>query len=197
MIAYSTRCHLEELTDATAFDIIKRFQHPKFNRHSLHADVAVLYVDRNLDSAGAVVPAPLPDRSLTPGDRVRVFGWNLDFIVLRGDKRLYSVQTQVIDPQICVQHYGQRFLVGEMLCMDMYREVDTPIGKAKGCEMDPSSPAIVADGQSVGALASFAGGCLYQGWPGVYVDIFPFKQWIVEKLFQENDDEYLSKFYDV
>lgn len=145
-------------------------------------DLAVIHVEVNLQSKGAV-PAPLLDRSLQVGESVKVFGWNINFVLEYKEESLYLSKTKVIDPQICVRHYGSKFVVGEMLCMDMWK-LKGATHEPLGCEMDTSSVAVLeVDGvRYVGALAMFAGGCLYDGWPGVFLNTFPYNAWIKSKL---------------
>lgn len=163
--------------------MIKRFQHAQFNKHTLHGDIGVLHVEGKMNEVGEVAPIPLLDRSLVPGDKITIYGWNFDFLIGEETEQLFRAETQVIDPQICEHHYGTQFIGGEMLCMDMYTFEDKA-ADVQGCEMDPASPiTFTRDGAKyLGGIALFAGGCMYMGWPGVFVDTFPYTQWINERL---------------
>lgn len=179
--ANTTKCHTVT-GRVPRYQVIARFLHPRFNKFSLVGDLAVIHVEVDLKAKGAV-PVPLLDRSLEVGESVKVFGWNIDFVPGYKEESLYLSKTKVIDPQICVRHYGSRFVVGEMLCMDMWKYKETTT-EPVGCEMDTASVAVLeVDGKRyVGALALFAGGCMYEGWPGVYLNTFPYNAWIKTKL---------------
>lgn len=186
LLVNSTKCHSLEGDDtSSAFDIISRMPHPHFDKFTLAADLAVIHVDDTMEFQD-VLPIALLDRSLRVGESVQVYGWNYDFLVTRNMQQLFLAQTTVIAAQSCVHYYGTRFVVGQMLCMDMWTFKE-PSGDPRGCEMDPSAVAIVevAGVKYVGALALFAGGCMYEGWPGVYLNTFPYNSWIKERFLDD------------
>lgn len=189
-LAFTTACHSPNFSDPSAFDIIRRYPHPKFNRFTLFADVAVVHVDRNMDQAGDVVPIPLIDRPVAQDEAVKVFGWNFDFLVEMETQDLCGANTKTLDPMNCVHHYGPRFLAGEMLCVDGWSFVNKSF-VGSGCEMDPGGPATLTQDKTrfLVGLSSFSGGCLYKGWPAVFQDTFRYREWIRERMFSGEEEE--------
>lgn len=179
----TTRCHLNPEFKPFAVDVIHRVQGPNFNAQTSFGDIGIMHVETSLQEKGAI-PIQLMNRSLAIGDKVRVYGWNYDFILDKEFQQQFRADSTVIDPQTCVQHYGKSFDPREMICIDMWVGKDSN-GEPKGCEMDPSSAAVIKtkdNSYEIGGLALFAGGCLYRGWPAVFLDTFKYQGWIIENL---------------
>lgn len=182
-----TRCNIdtpEEERDS--FDIITKFVHPKYKRESF-TDIAVVHTDRSMREKD-VVPAKLLGRSLEVGDKVSVYGWNYDFYLDFYGEQLFIANTTVIDPLKCVHHYGSRFLYDQMLCLDMWRYAE-PSFDPLGCEMDPSSAAVIEENGTfyIGGMALFTGGCMFSGWPAVFVNTYSYNLWIKEQIYKNKE----------
>lgn len=178
LLVDSMLCNLANSNKNHTIDTIRRIRHPTFDQHSLVGDVGLLHTEKSLKGAGASI-AQLLDRSLAVGEAVEVNGWNYDFLLDLKYQKLYKATSTVLDPLTCVQHYGKAFDSSVMLCLDMW--VAGVTGEEPlGCEMDPSAAAVVQVGGEphIGALGLYAGGCLYPGWPAVFLNTFPYRMWI-------------------
>lgn len=138
-------------------------------------DVAVVHVKEPLTGSSA---AKIINRNLKVGEQVGIRGWDMDFLPT---KSVFNVSTTVIDPLSCTQHYGSQFNPTYMICLDYYEMSDKKYG---GCEMDPSAPVFIDedDEYRVAALGLFMPGCLFANWPGVYINLFPYRKWILRRL---------------
>lgn len=157
-----------------------RFPNPTFDFHTLEGDIAVLHVQTAI-IGDRVKYAKLINRNLKVGEKVYIRGWDMNFQV-DTEQPVFKVSTTVIDPLSCIQHYGAQFNPKYMLCLDYYEMSEQTY---MGCEMDPSAPVYIEVEKEhyVAALSVFMPGCLYRYWPGVYINIFPYKQWILRKMY--------------
>lgn len=130
---------------------------------------------------GRVKAAKLLNRNLQVGEKVGICGWEMSFMPSKSEKEIHKVTTTVIDPLSCTQHYGAQFNPTYMVCIDYY-EMGNKTNK--GCEMDPSAPVYVEEEETyfVAALSLFMPGCLFENWPGVYINLFPYRRWILRHM---------------
>lgn len=81
-----------------------------------------------------------------------------------------SVEVPIISRAVCSRNYGSQNLLNGMLCAGYMN------GGRDACTGDSGGP-LVCNNKLVG-LVSFGIGCAMSGYPGVYVDVAYYVDWI-------------------
>lgn len=151
--------------------------HPDFGRLAkFDSDLALLTLTEAVVFNAAAAPVCLPTGGATPGRAATALGWGK----VSEDSRVFSqslrqVELQILDEAACAR-YGSSMTSG-MLCAGVSG------GGRDSCHGDSGGPLLTQDEDSRWVLAgvvSFGRGCGRPDYPGVYVDLFHFRDWIAE-----------------
>lgn len=151
--------------------------HPNFGRLAkFDSDLALLTLAEPVVFNTATAPVCLPSAEATPGRPAMVVGWGK---VAEGaqvfSQTLRQVEVELQDKDACAG-YGSSLTHG-MLCAGVSG------GGRDSCHGDSGGPLMTQDGDSrwvIAGVVSFGRGCGRPDFPGVYVDLFHFRDWIVD-----------------
>nr|XP_036231760.1 seminase-like [Bactrocera oleae] len=147
-----------------------------FNRVTKRMDVAVLRLSSAINGTNAQ-PIGLCNQSLTPGLRLRVFGWGTTSENSSNVSRvLRRVTVPVVPKPRCRRQYaGIQNITRTMFCAGVP-------GSRDACTGDSGGPAI-ANGRVCGII-SFGNGCARPNFPGVYTSVPMVRRFINQALAQ-------------
>ena len=174
VLAGSTRNDGDAFGQGVVSGIARWINHPAYNPETVNADVAVLWLARPFPLNGRTIRAiPLPHQGapLAYGAIAHVSGWGLQEI---GNDESGAIVLQwlakpIINNRQCNFAYGGRVL-DTMFCAGF------PQGGRDTCQGDSGGP-LVHNGVQVGVV-SWGFGCARPHFPGVYVRVSWFTNWI-------------------
>ncbi|XP_017055070.1 trypsin alpha-3 [Drosophila ficusphila] len=144
-----------------------------FSPESMRDDVGLLFLRTGLPSEGVhltVAPIQLPEQVTPSGSLCQVSGWGRTETSSLSNV-LMTANVSIIRQQTCEAIYSSGLLPG-MLCAGRLQ------GGTDSCQGDSGGP-LVHEGRLVGVV-SWGYGCAEPGLPGVYVDVWYYRQWIEE-----------------
>lgn len=147
--------------------------HENFDMFKMSNNIAVLELtdsfDTSVDTVGTIA---VPDSAHGEGDGCDVSGWGS--LNEWGDfpGQLQAVEVTITKQDECQGLYGSD-VDDTMLCAG---------DDGKGpCLGDAGGPLACDDGKLLTGIVSWSYGCGQPGQPGVYTDVFQFKDWIESK----------------
>lgn len=187
-------------TEAKHIDIpvIRREVHPGYSRRDGHSDIALLYLDRNVEFSDFIAPICMPR---TPELRRKsyvkvspfVVGWGKTMEGGKSASVLQELQIPVFDNEVCLDSYrklnrwfSQRQFDSAVLCAGVLNGgMDTCQGDSGGPLM---APEIFKDNirYYLIGVVSYGIGCARPNVPGVYTSTQHFMDWIEEKIADTN-----------
>ncbi|XP_077301623.1 trypsin I-P1-like [Arctopsyche grandis] len=136
-------------------------------------DIAIMKVYPDFYVTTTVRLATLRRTKSNAGEMCFVSGWGRlspDITLL--PNQLMKVDVPLYNYNQCKAAYGSR-LTGNMICAG-YAE-----GGKDACQGDSGGP-LTCNGQVVG-IVSYGIGCAQRGYPGVYTEVYRYKEWITKQ----------------
>ncbi|XP_043192393.1 uncharacterized protein LOC122365328 [Amphibalanus amphitrite] len=163
--------------------------HEKYNRATQDRDIAIIELTRSLrsmiaDERGWVRPICLPRKTCRSENNCYtarsaiLAGWGLlDSTFFEGPATVQYVKVPVLSNNQCQENYAKDRIgiTRRMVCAGY------PDGGKDSCQGDSGGPMAVVSADEVYTLAgvvSFGKGCALPGYPGVYVRVSEFTDWI-------------------
>ena len=156
--------------------------HPDFNGSTLQNDIAILTLKEPFKLTPEINVAPLSAETVAPNSICQVAGWGYpsdDFPVVSND--LMYVDLPIVNRDVCLKLLENiTDLPPGMFCAG-YME-----GMKDACQGD-SGGGMVCNGVLSGVVSG-GEGCAVPGYPGVYSDVYFFRDWIVQNAKIEDDE---------
>ncbi|MBM7774712.1 trypsin [Actinokineospora baliensis] len=153
---------------------------PKYDPGTQDFDVAVLYLERDLDFSSNIRPIPVAEREVQAGTRTLVTGWGGLSEGGSSPENLRGVVVPTVSLRTCRDSYGQEAVTTRMLCAGL------PQGGKDSCQGDSGGPLtdkpFGSESRLVG-LVSWGRGCARPGYYGVYTNVAQeaLRRWIREE----------------
>ncbi|CAG5111106.1 Oidioi.mRNA.OKI2018_I69.chr2.g5440.t1.cds [Oikopleura dioica] len=155
-------------------------KHPSYSSIYLSNDIAVLNIEKKIKFSVNVFPAALPSRMPVNNRPSTVCGWgSTSYPSLNYPTEMQCADNQILDATNCIQYYGTQIKPGMVCATSITYEQDACIGDSGGPLFDWFSYVIDSHGcvhEEVVGIVSWGNGCGTA--PGVYTDVFFFKDWI-------------------
>jgi secreted trypsin-like serine protease len=156
---------------------VKKFIHPLFNNLTLHNDIAILEIDRDVNFGSVRLPCEHMGNDLYKiGSMVKVLGFGKES---ENSLELHSMNLKEVDLRIVALEDSRYHR--EMIGSDMFLAVNRISGRiVDACTGDSGGPCLKSiKGQWVlVGIVSWGHGCGRDGFPGVYTDIMYFDNWV-------------------
>jgi len=171
-------------------------KHPRYNHHTVYADMAVIQIEQPFVFTSYVRPAclPPPDLKFSPNDKVNclVSGWGdtTNGFSEFSDSLKAAVLT-FFSPKQCNKMINGGFLMPDGLNMVEMDGTQVCFGREEGeidaCQGDSGGPLVCMINESLTlfGVVSYGQGCAEEGKPGVYSKVS-------HKLFQNFLNEYIQ-----
>ncbi|XP_050094002.1 trypsin II-P29-like [Anopheles aquasalis] len=155
---------------------------PEWDRPTLFADIGLIALDKPFelkgpDTIGSVQPIALPTSTPQEGTRCMLYGWGKALEDHSG--RLYfpnwlqKAEVAVLNFERCNQSISIMLHVpGGTLCAGRYE------GRVDSCQGDSGGPLVCGDTPTVAGIVSFGWKCGLPGYPGIYTDVFQYREWL-------------------
>ncbi|KAL7731986.1 hypothetical protein ACLKA6_015750 [Drosophila palustris] len=168
--------------------IVKSVVYPQYDPRSKRGDIAILYLERNVDM---FEPICMPD---SPSLRSKSHVGRSCFVAGWGSTReggapvtvLQDVMVSVLDNEICRQSYSK---LHRNFTENQFDEAVICAGVLEGgkdsCQGDSGGPLMISEGYGnkyLIGIVSYGYGCAKPGVPGVYTSTQYFMDWIHEML---------------
>ncbi|XP_017489310.1 PREDICTED: venom protease-like, partial [Rhagoletis zephyria] len=186
----------ERETQHLDIDVVKSVRHPNFGGRDRRYDIAVLYLEKNVDFTDFICPICLPTsqqlRSKSYiGYHPFVAGWGRVMEGGRSSNILQELQIEVMDNSVCRRSYeANKRLVSNQQFDDTVVCAGDLGGGRDTCGGDSGGPLMVAEPYKgvtrfyALGVVSYGIGCGRIGIPGVYTNTQQYIDWILEMLAQ-------------
>ncbi|XP_016994354.2 venom protease-like [Drosophila takahashii] len=178
-------------------NIARYVAHPEYNRRNGRSDLAILYLERNVEFTSKIAPICLPH---TPSLRQKSYVGYMPFVAgwgktMEGGESatvLNELQIPIYENAVCVQSYAKekRYFTADqfdnaVLCAGVLS------GGKDTCQGDSGGPLMVPEQYSSGTtglrfyligVVSYGIGCARPNVPGVYSSTQYFMDWIIEQV---------------
>uniref|UniRef100_A0A0A1WQS9 CLIP domain-containing serine protease n=1 Tax=Zeugodacus cucurbitae TaxID=28588 RepID=A0A0A1WQS9_ZEUCU len=184
----------ETETKHVDIDVVKSVRHPNFGAQDRRYDIAVLYLEKNVEFTDYICPICLPSspqlRSKSyVGYHPFVAGWGRLMEGGRSSNILQELQIEVMDNSVCRQAYqaNNRLVSNQQFDNTIVCAGDLGGGRDT-CGGDSGGPLMVAEPYKgvtrfyALGVVSYGIGCGRIGVPGVYTNTQSFLDWILERL---------------
>merc|ERR1719382_469824 len=155
--------------------------HPGYNSNTQDNDFAIIQLTRDVTLDSSVLPACLPDPSLSYDDKnAIVSGWGTLSTGGSQPNILQEVGVRTMSNEACTSSpntYPEAAITDNMLCA-------ADEGK-DSCQGDSGGPLVTKENSShytVIGVVSWGYGCAQAGAPGVYSRVTKQRDWIVENI---------------
>ncbi|KAH8349626.1 hypothetical protein KR084_002790 [Drosophila pseudotakahashii] len=173
--------------------------HPGYNPRNGHSDLAILYLDRNVEFTSKISPICLPH---TPDLRHKsylgynpfVAGWGKTMEQGQAATVLNEVQVPILENRLCHQSFGnlmyhkkiraEQFDSAVICAGDLTGHKDSCLGDSGGPMMMPEMYEGTFRYHLIGVVAYGIAGCARPGYPAVYTSIQYFMDWISQQVQQ-------------
>ncbi|KAM8710791.1 hypothetical protein ACLKA7_017426 [Drosophila subpalustris] len=183
-------------TEAQHIDIpiVKKAAHPEYNRRNGRSDIAVLYLERNVEFTSLILPVCMPS---SPSLRSKSYVGTFPFVVGWGKTQeggesatvLNELMIPVMSNEVCRSSYAK---LNREFTPDQFDSAVVCAGVLSGgkdtCQGDSGGPLMTSEGVSsqmrfylIGVVA-YGVGCARPEVPGVYTSTQFFMDWILQKL---------------
>ncbi|XP_060657482.1 venom serine protease Bi-VSP-like isoform X1 [Drosophila nasuta] len=187
---------LSDDTEAGHVDIniAKKVSHPEYNRRNGRSDIAMLYLERNVELTSLILPICMPS---TPSLRAKSYVGTLPFVIGWGKTQeggesatvLNELMIPVMDNEVCRSSYEK---LNRYFSEDQFDKAVLCAGVLSGgkdtCQGDSGGPLMTSEGGGVQmrfyliGIVSYGVGCARPEVPGVYTSVQYFMDWIIEKV---------------
>uniref|UniRef100_A0AAY4AFD6 trypsin n=1 Tax=Denticeps clupeoides TaxID=299321 RepID=A0AAY4AFD6_9TELE len=148
----------------------KVIAHPKYNDFSFNNDIMLIKLSTPATFNDNVKPIPLATSCPQTGDQCLVSGWgNLITSGVNYASVLQCLDLPVLSHSSCKAAYGNK-ITDNMFCAGFIE------GSKDSCQGDSGGP-LVCNGELHGVV-SWGYGCAQSGYPGVYVKVCNYIDWI-------------------
>uniref|UniRef100_A0A3Q2R2J9 Peptidase S1 domain-containing protein n=1 Tax=Fundulus heteroclitus TaxID=8078 RepID=A0A3Q2R2J9_FUNHE len=158
-------------------------KHPSYDDETKDGDLALLKLSSPVNFTDYIRPVCLAaEESFFPdGLRVWVTGWGdvLSVAYLPSPETLQEVNLPIVSNIECAAAYG--FITTSMICAG-------PNFRGKGfCDKDAGGPLVTLDGTRwvQAGVVSYARGCGYPKFPGVYTRVSKYQSWINSQILKD------------
>ncbi|XP_059080376.1 trypsin-1-like [Tigriopus californicus] len=152
--------------------------HEKYNAFDFENDICLLVLDKNIVYNDLVNRASIATDDSSLKLTASVYGWGATSNeAMANSEVLMKVDVPILKNEDCAQSYGNGVIHDFMLCAGAD-------GK-DSCKRDTGSPLVcqnAVDEQVLCGTASFGYDCGQPGFPGVYMRISSFSEWINENI---------------
>ncbi|CAL8136680.1 unnamed protein product [Orchesella dallaii] len=158
--------------------VTRIIMHPKFGKHDLVNDIALLVIDKPFTVNSYVSPIPLPKQGQTTTGEVIVTGWGLTSIFFRTRTRLLQkVRLTILDDNPCRLLYLVPFqwIHSSMLCAGKL------VGGSDSCDGDSGGPMKAVNGGYLAGIVSWGTICAFPLQPGVNTEVSHYIDWIEQE----------------
>ncbi|XP_034480576.1 venom serine protease Bi-VSP isoform X2 [Drosophila innubila] len=185
-------------TDAEArhidIPVVKKVPHPGYNRRNGRSDIAILYLERNVEFTELILPVCMPS---SPSLRSKSYVGTYPFVVGWGKTQeggesatvLNELMIPVMSNEVCRNSYAK---LNRNFTLDQFDSAVVCAGVLSGgkdtCQGDSGGPLMTSEGVSsqmrfylIGVVA-YGVGCARPEVPGVYTSTQYFMDWILEKV---------------
>jgi len=168
--------------------------HPQYNRHNGHNDIAILYLERNVEFTTLILPICMPNfpslRSKSyVGTMPTVAGWGKTQEGGESATVLNELMIPVLKNEVCRNTYAK---LNRYFSEDQFDKAVLCAGVLSGgkdtCQGDSGGPLMTTEGFSnqlrfyLIGVVSYGVGCARPEVPGVYTSTQYFMDWILEKV---------------
>ncbi|XP_033014592.1 trypsin-like [Lacerta agilis] len=159
--------------------VAKTIVHPKYNQSCYDNDVMLVKLSSPAVFNHYVQPISLATQRATSGDMCMVSGWGgpINFPE-RIPLVLYCANVRIMYWEECAALYPGK-LNSDMICAAAIE------GGTDSCEGDSGGP-LVCNGKLQGLVSWGDVPCVSSTKPGVYMDVFRYRDWIVETMCDDN-----------
>ncbi|XP_065360964.1 venom protease-like [Calliphora vicina] len=174
--------------------VVRSEKHPDYNTSNGHSDIAILYLERNVEFTEFISPICMPT---TPDLRQKsylsytpfVIGWGKNMEGGKSENVLQEIQVPIYENQVCRDRYKQP---NRLLPDNQFDKAVLCAGVLSGgedtCQGDSGGPLMIPEkyGNSVRfyliGVVSYGIGCARPEIPGVYSSTRYFMDWIIQKV---------------
>lgn len=157
-----------------------------------HSDIALIRLTRDVNFTAFIKPVCLPTNNVVVTDennnnnnikKLTVAGWGKTELNSDSDVKL-KVSLPLTRQSYCAQIYNQRKIDESQFCAGGEKGKDSCTGDSGGPIMQQSRNPLdqTMRWETVGIVSYGPTPCGTQGWPGVYTNVYYFKDWILSKL---------------
>ncbi|XP_061388400.1 polyserase-2-like, partial [Musca vetustissima] len=170
----------EQNNNTLKFDIKKIEKHrPVFNFSTYEDDIVVIILNGTVPADHPTVqPIVLNDGELKNGTVCQVTGWGITEEGYNSDV-LMTVDVPYIPPNVCRKESAYLDLIRPGMMCAGYLE-----GERDACQGDSGGPLVCNNRQA--GITSWGSGCALPLKPGVYTDVAFYKDWILQKIAENN-----------
>jgi trypsin len=155
----------KQSTAGTVVNVTKIWVHPSYTTATAGYDVAVLTLDRNINSATMPLATPADTALYAAGNSALILGWGTTSSGGSASRYLLKADVPLTSDATCKTAYAQ-YSNTSMVCAGF------PQGGVDTCQGDSGGP-LVYGGKLIGDT-SWGRGCAGAGYPGVYGRIAPY-----------------------
>ena len=163
----------KQSTAGTVANVTKIWVHPSYTTATAGYDVAVLTLDRNINSATLPLATPSDTALYTAGNSALILGWGTTSSGGSASRYLLQANVPLTSDATCKTAYSQ-YSNTSMVCAGF------PQGGTDTCQGDSGGP-LVFGGKLIGDT-SWGRGCAGAGYPGVFGRHAPDKSGITPHL---------------
>ena len=157
--------------------VLRRVIHPLFNSQTLHNDIAILEVDREVNYEKVGLPCIHMGEDLYKvGSMVKVLGFGKE---TENSLERHSMNLKEVDLRIVALEDSRYHR--DMIGTDMFLAVNRISGRiVDACTGDSGGPCLksVRGKWVLVGIVSWGHGCGRDGFPGVYTDVMHFDSWL-------------------
>ncbi|KAH8365737.1 hypothetical protein KR093_003858, partial [Drosophila rubida] len=175
-------------------NIVKTASHPEYNRRNGRSDIAMLYLERNVEFTTLILPICMPS---SPSLRAKSYVNTYPFVIGWGKTQeggesatvLNELMVPVLNNEVCRSSYDK---LNRYFTEDQFDRAVICAGVLSGgkdtCQGDSGGPLMTSE--DVGSqlrfyligIVSYGVGCARPEVPGVYTSVQYFMDWIIEKV---------------
>lgn len=174
--------------------VVRVEKHPDYNTKNGHSDIAILYLERNVEFTTLILPICMPASSELRqksyvNDMPFVVGWGKTMEGGTSSNVLQELQIPIYENQVCRQLYQQQ---NRVFTDNQFDKAVVCAGVLSGgkdtCQGDSGGPLMMPEPYSNNirfyliGVVSYGIGCARPNIPGVYSSTQYFMDWIEEKI---------------
>uniref|UniRef100_A0A1L8ECN5 Putative trypsin zeta-like protein n=1 Tax=Haematobia irritans TaxID=7368 RepID=A0A1L8ECN5_HAEIR len=165
--------------DGVMVPVKEILMHESYDPPTTNYDVAILMLSTPLPLNGYNIRAiDLIDSEPLPGTETAITGWGALVQGGASPHHLFVVKVPVVSREQCNADYEGR-ITEQMLCAG-----DRDQGGKDACQGDSGGPLAIRN--KLAGIVSWGEGCAQPGYPGIYSNVWNLRDWILEKVNQQN-----------
>ncbi|XP_075255936.1 trypsin-2-like [Convolutriloba macropyga] len=152
-------------------------KHPQYDQYWQNNDIAILKMTEELPFTNKIQPICMPTVEVTGGEDTITMGWGYTYGT-SDDNKLTYVHVPVIPRETCRKRDWYSVAVNEHMICAGYEE-----GMIDSCQGDSGGPLALKNSEGAFELigvVSWGSGCAKKKNPGVYTDVYDYRDWIRE-----------------